>query len=153
MRQGAIDQGLLGLGIERLRQFAVGAQQMGRMMLGDEANFARGRTRRIDDEMGFEQRLGGERAHQRAAGVILTDDTKENAARTECHNVARHVAGATDGEIVAGDCENRSRRLGRNARDLAVHEVVNHRVSNADDGLLGSKLEPVFEIEDGAIPG
>jgi hypothetical protein len=149
-RQGAIDQGLLGLGIERLRQFPVGAQQMGRMMLGNEANLARGRTRRIDDEMRFDQRLGGERAHQRAASVILTDNTEENAARTERRNVARHVAGATDGKIVAGHRENRSRRLGRDARNLAVDEVVEHQISNADNGLLGNELERVFEIEHGA---
>ena len=121
------------------------------MMLGDEANLARGRTRRIDDEMGFDQRLGGKRAHERTAGVILSDDAEENAARPERRNVARHVAGPTDGEIVAGDCENRSRRLGRDARDLAVDEVVEHQISNADDGLLGNELERVFEIEHGAI--
>jgi len=57
------------------------------------------------------------------------------------------VAGATDGEIVAGHCENRSRRLGRNARDLAVDEVVDHQISNADDGMLGNELQRVFEIE------
>jgi hypothetical protein len=80
-------------------------------MLGNEVNLARGRTRRIDDEMGFDQRLGGKRAHQGAAGVILSDDAEEHAARPERRDVARHVAGATDGEIVAGDRENRSRRL------------------------------------------
>ena len=121
------------------------------MMLGNEANLARGRTRRIDDEMGFDQRLGGKRAHQRTAGVILSDDAEEHAVRPERRDVARHVAGSTDGEIVAGDRENRSRRLGRDARDLAVDEVVEHQISNADDGLLGNELERVFEIEHGAI--
>ncbi len=119
------------------------------MMLGDEANLARGRTRRIDDKMRLDQRLGGERAHQRAARVILTDDTEENAARAERRNVARHVAGATDGEIVAGHCQNRSWRLGRDARNLAVDEVVEHQISDADDGLFGNELERVFEIEHG----
>src|SRR5262249_56630398 len=74
-----IDQSLFSLGVERLRQFPVGAQQMGGMMLGNEANFARGRTPGIDDEMGLDQRLGGEGAHQRAARVVLSNDTEANA--------------------------------------------------------------------------
>jgi hypothetical protein len=67
------------------------------MMLGDETDLARGRTRRIDNEMGLDQGLGGKRPHQGAAGFILADDADENAARSEAGNVARDVARAADG--------------------------------------------------------
>src|SRR5262249_50796087 len=118
-----------------------------------EANFARGRTPGIDDEMGLDQRLGGEGAHQRAARIVLSDDTEENAARAKPRYIAGDVAGTADRELVAPHCQDRSRRLGRDARDLAVHEVVKHQISDADDGLLGNELERVLEIEHGAIAG
>ena len=38
-------------------------------------------------------------------------------------------ARAADGEIIACHCQNGSRRFGRNARDLAVDEVVEHDVA------------------------
>ena len=121
------------------------------MMLGDETDLARGRTRRIDNEMGLDQGLGGKRPHQGAAGFILADDADENAARSEAGNVARDVARAADGQIIARHRQNRSRRFGRNARDFAVDEIIKHQVSDADDGLLGNELDHFFEVEHRAI--
>src|SRR5262249_4439721 len=126
-------------------------QKMGGMMLGYEPNLARRRTPCIDDKMRLNQRLGRERAHQRAAGVIFSHNTEEDTARAKCRDVARNVASAAHREFVALDCENRSRRVGRDARDLAVDEIVEHQIANADDGLLGNQLERVLEIEHAAI--
>jgi hypothetical protein len=95
-------------------------------MLGDEADFSCGRTPCIDDKMGLDQGLGGQRPHERAAGFILSHDPEENAARAERRNIARNVAGPADRELVAFHCENRSRCLGRNAGYFAVDEVVEH---------------------------
>ena len=86
-------------------------------------------------------------------GFILADDADENAAGAEAGNVARDVARAADGEIIARHRQNRSRRFGRNARDFAVDEIVEHQVSDADDGLLGNELDHFFEVEHRAIAG
>ena len=141
-------------GIERLRQLPVGAQQMGRMVLGDEADLARGRPRRIDDQMGFDQRLSARAraSSARPASSSPTTPTKD-AARAERGNVARHVAGAADDQLAAGHRKDRRRRLRRDARDLAVDELVEHQVADADHGLLGNELERVLEIEHDVIAG
>ena len=123
------------------------------MVLGDETDLARGRARRVDNEVGLDQGLGGKSPHQRTARFILADDTDENAAGAEASNVTRHVARAADGEIIACHCQNGSRRFGRNARDLAVDEIVKHQVSDADDGLLGNELDHFFEVKHRAIAG
>ena len=122
-------------------------------MLGHEANLARCRTLRIDDQMRLNQRLGRESAHQRTTGVIFSDDAEEDTARAKRGDVARHVASAANRELVAFDCENRSRCLGRNARDFAIDEIVEHQIANADDSLLGNEFECVFEIEHAVLPG
>jgi hypothetical protein len=121
------------------------------MMLGDETDLARGRTRRVDNEMGLDQGLGGKRSHQGAAGFILADDADENAASPEAGNVARDVARAADGKIIARHRQDRSRGFGRNTRDFAVDEIIKHQVSDADDGLLGNELDHFFEVEHRAI--
>jgi len=87
------------------------------------------------------------RPHQRAAGFVLADDTEKDAARAECGDVARHVAGAPDGKIIARHRQDRGRRFGRYARYPAVYEVVEHQISDAKHGLLGHELEPIFDFE------
>ena len=95
-RERVLDHALLGVRIERLRQLPVGAQQMRRMVLGDEADLARGQARAVDDQMRFDQRLGAQRGGERAAGVVVADHADEDAARAERGDVARHIAGAAD---------------------------------------------------------
>ena len=43
--------------------------------------------------------------------------------------------------------------LRRDPRDLAIDEVVEHQVSDAEHGLLADELERIFEIEHGATTG
>ena len=69
------------------------------MMLGDEADLARGLARRIDHQMEFDQRMGAERLGQRAAGIVVADDADENAARAERDEIARDIAGAADHQL------------------------------------------------------
>ena len=87
------------------------------------------------------------RIGQRQAGVVVADEADENAARAERGDIARDVAGAADLTFAVPDREHRRRRLGRNARDLAVDEIVEHEIADAEHGLLGNKLEGFFEIE------
>ena len=51
-----VDQRVLDVRADRRGQFPVGTQQVGRMVLGDKAHFARGRAAGIDHEMGFDRR-------------------------------------------------------------------------------------------------
>ena len=52
---GVGDDRRLALGAGRRRGLPIGAHQMGRMMLGDEAHLARGLPRLIDDEIGHDR--------------------------------------------------------------------------------------------------
>ena len=70
-----IDDRLLDLAGNRLCQLPVGAQQVGGMMLGDEADLAGGRTRPVDDEMGLDRRLGAERRLEGASGLVVSPIT------------------------------------------------------------------------------
>ena len=149
-RQRLGEHGLFGLAIDRRRQLPVGAQQMGRMVLGDEADLARGHARAIDDQMGFDQRLGAELRRERAPGIVVAHHADEDAAGAERGNVARHVAGAAHDQLAPGHRQDRCRRFGRDARDLAIDEVVEHQISDAEHGLLGHELERFLEIEHGA---
>ncbi len=47
--------------------------------------------------------------------------------------------------------KHRRRRLGRNARDFAIDEIVEHDVADAKNGLPGNEPERFFEIEH-AVP-
>ena len=85
---------------------------MGRMVLRDKAHLARGRTGRVDDQMGLDQRFDREGSHQRAAGVVLADNPDEDAARTQRCDIARHVAGAGDDDLAARYRQNGRRRFG-----------------------------------------
>ena len=56
-RGRALDQGGFDLAGDRLRRFPVGAQQVGREMLGHETQLAGGRPRGIDHEVRFDRAL------------------------------------------------------------------------------------------------
>jgi len=127
----AVDQRLLGPGIDLLQQFPVGAQEVGRVVLGHEADFARGRACGIHYEMGFDRRLGGERAHEHAAGFIFADHADKDAADAKRSNVAGYVACTADHEIVACNGQDRRRRFGRYTRDI----IRSRRVSDLRRGV------------------
>ena len=59
---------------------------------------------------------------------VVTDKTDEDAARTERRDVARDIAGAADHRLGAIDGDHRRRRLRRDARHIAIDEVVEHDV-------------------------
>ena len=69
--------------------------------------------------------------------------------RAERRDIARHIAGAADLDFAARHREHRRRRLRRDARDLAIDEIVEHEIADAEHGLLGDELEGFFEIEHG----
>ena len=116
-------------------------------MLGDEAHFARRRPRFIDHQFGHDRAELGERLAQREPGLVVADEADKNAGRAERRDVARHIAGAADLDRVALDRQHRRRRLGRNARDLAIDEVVEHHVADAQHRLLGNEPQRFLEIE------
>jgi hypothetical protein len=116
-------------------------------MLRDETDFARGRPGRIDHQRGLDQRIGLQPRDDVARRIIGADETDEDAARAERGDIARDIAGAPDGELVALHRQHRRRRLRRNPSDLAIDEVVEHQVADAEDGLLADVLQARFEIQ------
>ena len=107
------------------------------MMLGDEADLARGLALAIDDQMEFDQRMGAQRLGQGAACLIIADRSDKDAARAERHQIARDVARAADHQLRALDRNDRRRRFRRNARHLAIYELIQHQIADAEHRLLG----------------
>jgi len=108
---------------------------------------AGGAARAVDHEMRFDRLAERtERGLDRIAGVVGADHADEQAARAEARDVARHVARPADHLLVAPRRDHRYRRLGRHARDLAVDELVEHQVADAEDGLLGQALDGCFDV-------
>ncbi len=116
-------------------------------MLRHEAHLAGGRTRAVDHELRLDARLGRERRFQRAPGIVLADQTDEQAARAEARDIARDIAGAADHHLAALDRDHRRRRLRRDARDLAIDEVVQHQIADAQHGDAGKLRQAMVEIE------
>jgi len=45
------------------------------------------------------------------------------------------------------DLKNGSRRLGGNTGNVAINEIVEHDIADAEDALLGNALERAFKVE------
>ena len=117
-------------------------------MLGDEAHLARGLPRAVDHEIGDDRPIElGECVGEHEACGVIADKTDKDAARSERGDIARDRAGAADLGDIVPDRENGGRRLGRNARHLAVDEVIEHDVADAEHRLRCDELEGLFEIE------
>ena len=136
-RFGIGDDGGLALRPGGLRRLPVRPHQMRRMMFGHEAHLARCLPSGVDHQIGHDRAAElAERIGQRQPGLVVADQADENAARPERRNVARDVAGAADFDLVVADREHRRRRFGRNARDVAIDEIVKHKIADAENGLL-----------------
>ena len=61
----------------------------------------------------------------------------EDAVRAERGDAARDIAGAADNGLAALDRDDRRRRFRRNPRDVAVDEIVEHQVADAEHRLAG----------------
>ena len=117
-------------------------------MLGDETHLARGLPRLVDDEVGHDGAVEfAERIGQRQSGVVVADQADQDALRAKGRDVARHIAGAADLDLAVAHYEHRRRRLGRDARDIAVDEIVEHEIADAEDGLLVGLAQRLFEIK------
>ena len=131
----------------RVRGLPIGAQQVGGVMLRDEAHLARGWPRVVDHQLGCDRLKLAELIGQYATGLVVADQTDEDAVRPERGDVARDVAGAADLHLAPAHGEHRRRRLRRNARHVAIDEIVEHDVADAEHGLLGNTPEGFFKIE------
>ena len=147
-RFGMGDNCGLACGACRLCRLPIRPHQMRRMVLGDEAHFSGGMPPRLDNEMGNDRAFElGQGVGQSPRRVVLAGKTDENAACAERRDIARDIAGAADLDFAARHRKHRRRRLRRNARDLAVDEVIKHQVADAEHRLLCDQLEGFFEIE------
>jgi hypothetical protein len=74
---------------------------MCRVVLGDEANLARGLPGLVDHKIGHDGAVElAQGIGQHQARVIVADHRDENTARANCGNVACDVAGAADFSFV-----------------------------------------------------
>ena len=135
LRQDGVDQLLLDLARRRRSQLPIGAQHVSGEMLGDEAHLARGRPRRIVDQQALDPGLLRQRNRELHTHFVLADQADEDAARAKRSDIARHIAGAADIGLAAPGRDNRRRRFRRNPRHLAIDELVQHEIADAEHGL------------------
>jgi len=109
-------------------------------MLGDETHLPRGRPCRVSDQHTLDQAFSCERVPERLACLVLADQTDKNATCAKARNVASHVPGATDIGLGALYGDHRRRRFRRNARDLAIDELVEHQVADAQHRLADKSI-------------
>ena len=133
-RQDGVDQFLLDLAGCRLSQLPIGAQHMGREMLGDEAHLAGRRPRGVANQHAFDPAFLRQRLLKLRAGLVLADQPDKDAASAERGDIARDVAGAADIGLAALGRDDRRRRLRRNPRHLAIDELVQHEIADAEHG-------------------
>ena len=147
-RLHALDQCLLDLGGDGTGDFPVRTQEMAGIVLRHEAQLAHGRAARIDDEIRFDQTgVAGKGCAQRLTRLVLSNHPEKETARAEACDITGDIARAADQLFLPLDREHRHRRFRRDARDLAIDEVVEHPVADAEHGLLGNAGEKISEIE------
>ena len=122
-------------------------------MFGDVAHLAGRLPDRVDREIGHDIAIKfGECIGQRQPGIVIADQRDEDAARAERCDVARHVAGTADFGCGVPDGKHRRRRLRGDARHVAIDEVVEHDIADAEHGLLCDQLEGFLEVEHACCP-
>ena len=148
-RDRVADHRVLDLARDRLCHFPIGAQHVGRLaaLAGDEADLARRRPRAVDHQAGLDVGLGGERRAHGARAVVVADHADEQTTRAERGDVARDVAGAADHRLLARHRNHRRWRLGRDARDVAVDELVEHEVADAKHRPARNRMRQSVKIE------
>ena len=91
--------------------------------------------------------MRGERLGQRNTGIIITNHADKDAARAKRYQIAGDVAGAANHDFGTLHRDHRRRRLRRNARHVAVDELVEHQIADAKHGLRGQIGQVFFEIK------
>ena len=116
-------------------------------MFGHETHLSRRRPSWIANQRAFDQAFPREPGLQGLAGIILADQSDQDAARAEGSDIARDVAGAADVGLAALDGDDRCGSLRRNPRHLAIDEFVEHEVADAEHGLAGNRRRQGVKIE------
>ena len=80
---------------------------------------------------------------RRRIGAGHRDEAGLGAERVQ---IAQHVAGAAQAQLLALDMQNRHRRLGRNALDLAADVMVEHDIADAEDARVAKTRDESNEI-------
>src|SRR5439155_24506291 len=79
--------------------------------------------------------------------LVLADQPHKDAASAERSDVARDVASAANIGLAALDGDDRCGRLRRNPRHLAINELIEHEVADAEHGLVGDRMRQGIKIE------
>ena len=87
--------------------------------------------------------LDGQDFSRLAARRIVADDTKQPGPGAERRQVARHVSRTAHRHGLTANPQDRDRRLGRNAFDLAIDEAIEHHVPDTHDMRGAQPVQPV----------
>ena len=113
--------------IETVARFAVNADEL--LLVGDDAGFDARVPRGMGDQPAATDFLSSQKFFQPAAGVVIADHTKNFRGHAQRGQIAGDVGRAAGHETFALEFNNRHGRFGRNARDVAPNELVEHHVA------------------------
>ena len=150
-RHGRRDHLLLDRSRDRLGHFPIGTQQMRGEMIRNKAHLSGRRPARIHDQPRIDSRLARKFRLQQFACRIRTDHADENAMRAERSDIAPDIARAADIHLAALNGDHRRGRFRRHALDVAIDELVEHEIADAQHGLASDIRGKSLEIEHGPI--
>src|SRR6185312_3655124 len=84
---------------------------------------------------------------QSGTRLVVANESYENAATAKRGDVARDVAGAADIGFTALCGDHGRRRFRRNPRHLAIDELVEHEIADAEHRLLRNRVHEGVKIE------
>ena len=91
--------------------------------------------------MTFDPGFIAEQAQRLASRRVVADHAGQRRLTAERGEIARHIAGAAQHHRFMGGGQHRDRRFGRDARDLAMHEPIDHDVADDGDAHVADTVE------------
>src|SRR3990172_12752572 len=120
------------------RRLAVRSHHL--LAVRDDTSLQRGGPRRVGQQV-FRGDAGlAEDSSQSARRVVFSQDADQPRLAAQAVEVVGDVGGATEVKAVAGDLDDRNRRLRGDARHAPPHELVQHEIS--DDHDLSTSSRP-----------
>src|SRR5262249_30175465 len=79
--------------------------------------------------------------------LVIADHSYEGASSTHICNVTGHIAGPPDDSLLTSDGNDGRGCLWRNARNIAIDEIIKHKIPDAEYCLLRNSPKRLIEVE------
>ena len=123
----AIDEAFLLARVEAIAGFEVDTNDL--LFVGDDSGFDAGGSAGMGEDAGATNLLLAQQLFEQSGAVILADGPEQFCLDAEGGKIASDVSGATGHEAFSLEFDDRHRCFGRDARDAAPDELVQHHVA------------------------